>query len=87
MTKKFIAITNIGTEFMFKKSSMIAVPTSSAEKIAEALTKVKYKITDGEKWHVYENDSYYDSIITKSIASYSKNRDKITIRGSYGSYK
>lgn len=51
---KFIAIANKGTEFMYKRSSMLEVPTCSAQKIADALTRQRYKLKDNEVWHVYD---------------------------------
>jgi len=70
MTKKFIAIAPIGKEFYFRSSTMIATPTASAEKIAKALNNAKYLLKDGETWHVYDNDSYYNGNICKQIKSY-----------------
>ena len=67
MTQKFIAIANKGQEFSFKRSSMIAVPSSSAKKIADALTNIRYKLSSGEVWHVYDNDYYYNDYIGSEI--------------------
>ena len=72
MSKKFIAITAEGKEFMYKTSSMIAVPSSSAQDIADALTREKYQIKDGQKWHVYNNDWYSDSLIARQIKRYGR---------------
>lgn len=59
MYKNFIAIANIGTEYIYKRNSAIAVPAKSAQKIAEALTRAAYKLETGETWHVYETE--YDN--------------------------
>ena len=52
----FIAITKEGKEFFYKSATRIAVPKRSAQRIANALNNAKYKITEGEKWHVYETE-------------------------------
>ena len=75
MIKKFIAISNKGSEYMFKKSIIIAVPTKSAQIIADALNKVNYQLKPGELWHVHDNDFYFDTLITHEIKSYRKNRN------------
>lgn len=75
MTEKFIAIAVKGQEFVFKKSSMIAVPTQSAKKIADTLNELKYQLkSDNETWFVYDNDWYYDSCIAAEIKRYSARR-------------
>lgn len=74
MTENFIAIAVKGKEFLYKRSSMIAVPRSSAFKIAELLNSQNYMIKEGEVWHVFEacwEDKYY---IGKTIRSFRKGR-------------
>ena len=70
MTEKFIARAIKGQEFIFDKRIMIAVPKTSATRIADALTKMRYKLKDGEVWHVYDNDWYYNDFITGEIKRY-----------------
>ena len=77
MTEKFIAITTPGKEFCFRKSSMIAVPTSSAQSIAKTLTEQGYKIKTGETWFVYDNDWYYNDMITCEIKRNSRKSIKV----------
>ena len=72
MTEKFIARAIEGQEFIFDKRMMIAVPKTSATKIADALTKLRYKLKDGEVWHVYDNDWYYNDYINQEIKRYGK---------------
>lgn len=72
MTKKFIAPAIKGKEFIFHSNNMIAVPTSSAKKIADALTRAGYKLKDGEVWHIYDNDPYYDNMISSEIKQYGR---------------
>ena len=79
MTEKFIAVAPKGKEFVFDKKRMIAVPTSSARKIADVLTKVKYRIQDNTKevWHVYDNDFYYNDYISEEIKTFRKESLKV----------
>lgn len=72
MTGKFIARSIKGQEFMFSTASMIAVPESSASKIADALNRIGYELKAGETWHVHNNDGYYNSMIDREIKRYGK---------------
>ena len=83
MRSRFIAVTNEGTEYMYKRSTMIAVPSSSASVIADILTRNHYKIAEGEKWHVYDNDYYTDSFIKGEIRSFRKGHN-IKVYSYYG---
>lgn len=58
--KKFIAITCPGSEYLYKKGSMILVPSTRAGIYAAALNNAGYKLKAGEKWHVYAVESDYD---------------------------
>ena len=80
---KFIAIATKDKEFMFKTSTMIKVPTKSAQRIVEALNKTRYKLSDNEVWHIYDNDYYYNSKITKEIRRYSP-KQNIKVFAYYG---
>lgn len=75
MCRKFIARAVKGKEFLFSKATMIAVPESSAQKIADALNKVGYNLKQGEIWWVYDNDWYYNDYINYEIKSYSPKRN------------
>lgn len=79
MTAKFIAITTKGCEYIFSKTIMLAVPTNSAQAIADALNKANYKLKDGQTWWVYDNDYYYNQCITGEIKSFSKKRQSIRV--------
>lgn len=70
MTKYFIAISKKGAEFLYKKNTAIAVPASSADKIAEALNTLNYKLNPGETWHKHENNSYLNDYIESEIKRY-----------------
>ena len=73
MTEKFLAVSMRGSEFMFDKKRMIAVPKSSAPKIADVLNKIKYKLkNDNEVWCVHDNDFYYNDYIDSEIKRYGK---------------
>ena len=53
-----IAKTTEGREFMYSSRSAHAVPKASARKICDICNEYKYRIEDGEKWHIYEIDEY-----------------------------
>lgn len=72
MTEKFIAISAKGREFLYKRSSAIAVPTKDAQKIADALNQQKYMINDGEVWFVHDNDFMANDYIESEIKRYGK---------------
>ncbi len=74
MTEKFIAISAKGHEFLYKRSSMIAVPTKDAQKIADVLNEQKYKIGDieTEVWYVHDNDYMANDYIESEIKRYGK---------------
>lgn len=77
MQDNFVAIAIKGKEFLYKRTSMIAVPNGRAEDVVNILNKLKYQIKDGEIWHVYENDSYSNMNIGKEIKQVRKNGLKI----------
>lgn len=52
------AICQTGKEFMYKSSSAHAVPKTSAAQIIKDLNKIKFKIKENERWHLYEIDKY-----------------------------
>lgn len=79
MTAKFIAVTHIESEYLYRRSTMIAVPTSSAQAIADALNGIGYCLCDGEKWWVYENDSVSDDYIQYEIKRFQKRKGKLVI--------
>ena len=83
MPEKLIAIAPKGKEFIFKTSLMIAVPKSSAVKIRNRLNRERYKLKDGEVWHIYDNDAYYNDMITGIIKRYSETRN-VPIYNYYG---
>ena len=77
MTEKFIAIAPKGKEFLYRRSSMIAVPTSSAKAIMNKLNEVKYELKDGEVWHIYDNDWYTNDYIDREIKRNTKRKLKV----------
>ena len=52
--KKFVARAIIGQEFIYVRSSAHAVPAASAYKIRDALNAARFRLNDGETWHVYD---------------------------------
>lgn len=51
---KVLAIAAEGKEFLYQSSTAHKVPNASAEKIRDALNKIRYKLKDGQIWHIYE---------------------------------
>ena len=82
MTEKFIAIAPKGKEFLYRRSSMIAVPTSSAKAIMNKLNKIKYELKDGEVWHIYDNDWYTNDYIDREIKR--NNKRRLSVERYYG---
>lgn len=81
MTTKFIAIAPKGREYIYKRSSMLAVPKKSAQVIADALTKERYRIKDGEVWHVYDTEYGDEDFISGNVRNLGKGRLRITHSG------
>ena len=52
----FIAIAPKGQEYIYKRITRLSVPKASAQMIADVLTENRYKLRDGEVWHVYETE-------------------------------
>lgn len=74
MTENFIAIAVKGKEFLYKRSSMIAVPDGKAQMIVDLLNSQRHQIKDGEVWHIYGNDFSSNGNITQEIRSCRKGR-------------
>lgn len=72
MREKFIAVSSKGTEYMYNRETMIAVPKASAQKIADLLTKVGYRLKNNEVWSVHDNDWYTDGYISMEIRKCSR---------------
>lgn len=53
-----LAITRTGQEFAYKTKSAHAVSKASREHIRDDLNSIRYKLNDGEAWHIYEVDEY-----------------------------
>ena len=64
--KKLIAKTKEGIEFYHSKTDAFFA-ASNAQKIADTLNGNKYKLNDGEKWHVYDYDCSQDAYVTFNI--------------------
>ncbi len=52
----FVAIAVKGKEFLYKASTRVAVPKSSAKKILEVLNTTGYHLKNGEVWHLYDTE-------------------------------
>ena len=49
-----LAITHPGREYSYKLFTAHSVPKSSANRIRDALNAARFRLKDGEIWHVYE---------------------------------
>lgn len=47
-----------GKEFLYSSSSAHSVPKASANKIRDTLNRIRYKLKDGEVWHLHEVGQY-----------------------------
>lgn len=60
---KIVAQAIIGQEFFYKASTAHKVPEKNAQKIADVLNEIKYKLTEDRVWHVFDvgmyDDAYY----------------------------
>ena len=65
--RKLIAKTLIGKEFIHSRSHAYFAD-KDADDICETLNKTKYKLKEGECWHVYDFDygqtAYVEQVIT-----------------------
>jgi len=75
--KKLIAITKTGAEFFHSKNNCFFASTR-AETIADILNKNKYKISEGETWHVYDYDFMQDQYVINRI-NINKNTGRLKI--------
>lgn len=55
---KVIAKSRKGAEFFYKAETARKVSERSAEKILKVLNEMRWRLEDGEVWHIHEVDSY-----------------------------
>ena len=63
MIVKVIAKTYAGKEYLYNYRTAHKVSAASAEKILAVLNEYKFRLKDGEMWHIYDvcqYDSAYD---------------------------
>ena len=65
--KKLIAKTLIGKEYMHSRSDAYFAD-KNADQICDALNKSKYKLKEGECWHVYDYDFTQDWYVEQTIS-------------------
>lgn len=60
---KIVAQAIKGQEYFYKASTAHKVPEAKAQKVADALNEISYKLADGRVWHVFDvgmyDDAYY----------------------------
>ena len=64
--KQLIAKTKVGKEFLHSKKDAFFCDRS-AQRIADILNNNNYKLSSGEKWHVYDFDYTQDFYVTSKI--------------------
>lgn len=70
---KVIAKAKIGSEFIYNAASARKVSERSAQKILAVVNEMKWRLNDGETWHIYDVDEYDN-------AFYYAQRQAFTIR-------
>jgi len=55
---KIIAKTRIGSEYLYSASSARKVSARSAETILKVVNEMRWRLKDGETWHIYDVDEY-----------------------------
>jgi hypothetical protein len=76
--KKLIAKTIEGKEFLHSKTNAFFA-SANAQRIADILNKNKYKLSEGEKWYVYDHDFMQDTYVEQRIFINSKGQIKAAI--------
>lgn len=75
--RKLIAKTRIGKEFMHSRSHAYFVD-KDADKICKMLNETKYKLKDGERWHVYNYDFTQERYVEQVISLTKTGRVKLS---------
>lgn len=58
---KVVALSVKGQEFLYKASTAHKVAEEKAQKVADALNEVKYKLDGNYVWYVHDVDQYDDA--------------------------
>lgn len=56
--KKVIAKTYDGQEYFYSTRECFAVSNAAALEICKELNRLRWRLKDGEKWHVYDAGDY-----------------------------
>lgn len=75
---KLIAKTQDGREFFHSKKNCYFCE-SNAAKICDDLNRIRYNLSDGEKWFVYDYD-FSQSLYCFEKIYYSKNKRSLRIK-------
>ena len=71
-----------GEEFIYDVRTAHKVPKQNAQKIADALNRIKYKLKDKHIWFVHEIDEYDVAFNYASFQSFSYGKRGIVRRAS-----
>ena len=75
--RKLIAKTKIGKEYMHSRTHAY-LAYKHADQICEVLNKAKYKLKDGECWHVYDYDYSQPAYVEQVISLTRKGKVKLS---------
>ncbi len=74
---KVLAIAMEGKEFFFNSHSAHAVSDAGAETIRDALNKARYRLKEGQVWHIYEYDWYTRECTGAGYQSFTRRKGRI----------
>lgn len=74
---KVLAISAKGKEFLYNASTAHKVSERSGKVIMDALNEAKYKLKDGEVWHIHEVDRYDNAYAFASYQEFSIRKGNI----------
>ena len=58
MERTVIAKTREGSEFIYSAKSAHGVAKAKADEVCTVLNNLRWKLSDGEVWHIYTVDEY-----------------------------
>ena len=74
---KVLAIAMQGKEFNYNGHSAHAVSDAGAEAIRDALNKARYRLKEGQVWHIYEYDWYTRAYTGAGYQSFTRRKGRI----------
>lgn len=78
--KKIIAKTHIGQEYIYSTRHCYAVSNAAAEAICKVINEIKWRLSDGEMWKVYEAGDYEYTYTNAAFEKLTRYKGHITLR-------